>query len=99
MPPWGGKADLPNPNLLTLEKRIEKGSPVISYVLGVLAARDKDYKLAMRRLEKALALGTAMLVRPRRCIWTRSSAWDTRAQPNKAGCAMCRAQRKCPPEM
>ena len=48
----GGPA---KPELATLEKRIEKGSPVVSYVLGVLANRDKDYKLAVRRLEKALA--------------------------------------------
>ena len=26
-----------------------------SYVLGILAIRDKDYKLAARRLEKAMA--------------------------------------------
>lgn len=40
----------------TLEKRGEKGNPIASYVLGVWAARDKDYKLAARRLEKALSL-------------------------------------------
>jgi len=51
----GREGGAPKPELLTLEKRVEKGSPVISYVLGILAMRDKDYKLAMRRLEKALA--------------------------------------------
>jgi tetratricopeptide (TPR) repeat protein len=45
----------PKPELAALEKRVEKGSPVASYVLGVLAVQDKDFKLAMRRLDKALA--------------------------------------------
>ncbi len=43
------------PELTAMEKRVEKGSPVFSYVLGLLAARDKDFKLATRRLDKALS--------------------------------------------
>jgi Flp pilus assembly protein TadD len=43
-------------DLLTLEKRGEKGNPLASYVLGVLAIRDKNFKLAARRLEKAFSL-------------------------------------------
>jgi tetratricopeptide (TPR) repeat protein len=39
----------------TLEKRAERWNPVASYVLGVFATRDRDFKLATRRLEKALA--------------------------------------------
>jgi len=38
-----------------LEKRADRWNPVASYVLGVFAARDKDFKQAARRLEKALA--------------------------------------------
>jgi len=52
----GREGGPPKPELAALEKRGEKGSPVVSYVLGVLAAQDKDFKLAMRRLDKALAL-------------------------------------------
>jgi tetratricopeptide (TPR) repeat protein len=44
------------PELTALEKRGDKGNPVVSYALGLLASRDKDYKLAVRRLEKALSL-------------------------------------------
>jgi tetratricopeptide (TPR) repeat protein len=47
---------LPKPEILALEKRGEKGGPVVSYVLGLFATRDKDFKLAARRLEKALSL-------------------------------------------
>jgi len=42
--------------LFALEKKGEKGNPVISYVLGFLANKDKDWKLAMRRLERGLVL-------------------------------------------
>jgi tetratricopeptide (TPR) repeat protein len=52
----GHEGGSPKPELAALEKRGEKGGPAASYVLGVLAAQDKDYKLAMRRLDKALAL-------------------------------------------
>jgi tetratricopeptide (TPR) repeat protein len=51
----GRESGPPKPELATLENRLDKGSPVVSYVLGLLAARDKDFKLAMRRLDKALA--------------------------------------------
>ena len=51
----GGEGGLSKPELAALEKRADKGSPIASYVLGVLAIRDKDYKLAARRLDKALA--------------------------------------------
>jgi Tfp pilus assembly protein PilF len=44
------------PELLALEKRADKGNPVVSYVLGVLATRDNDFKLAARKLERALGL-------------------------------------------
>jgi tetratricopeptide (TPR) repeat protein len=46
---------LPKAEAAALEKRAERWNPVASYVLGVFAMRDKDYKLAARRLEKALA--------------------------------------------
>jgi Tfp pilus assembly protein PilF len=42
--------------LAVLEKRGDKGNPAASYVLGLLAMRDKDFKLVVRRLEKALSL-------------------------------------------
>ena len=46
---------MPKAEALALEKRAERWNPVASYVLGVFAARDRDFKLAARRLEKALA--------------------------------------------
>jgi Tfp pilus assembly protein PilF len=46
----------PKPDLLTLEKRGEKGSPIASYVLGLLAIKDKNFKLAAHRLDKAFSL-------------------------------------------
>jgi uncharacterized protein HemY len=46
---------LPKPDVQALEKRAERWNPVASYVLGLFAIRDKDYKLAARRLEKALS--------------------------------------------
>ena len=52
----GHEGSPPKPELANLEKRSEKGNPVASYVLGLLAMRDKDYKLAARRLDKALAM-------------------------------------------
>ena len=48
------EAGPPKQELALLEKRSDKGNAVASYVLGVLATRDKDYKLAARRLDKAL---------------------------------------------
>jgi len=51
----GGEGGPSKPDLAALERRADKGSPTGSYVLGVLAIRDKDYKLAARRLDKALA--------------------------------------------
>jgi tetratricopeptide (TPR) repeat protein len=38
-----------------LESRVEKGNPVAAYVLGVLFFREKDFRGAARRLEKAMA--------------------------------------------
>jgi uncharacterized protein HemY len=46
---------MPKAEAAALEKRAERWNPVASYVLGLFAARDKDWKLAARRLEKALA--------------------------------------------
>ena len=46
---------LPKAEVTALEKRAERWNPMASYVLGLLAMRDKSYKLAARRLEKALA--------------------------------------------
>ena len=51
-----GKAGpLSKPETLALEKRAERWNPVASYVLGLYAAHNKDFKLAARRLEKALS--------------------------------------------
>jgi Tfp pilus assembly protein PilF len=46
---------MPKADALVIEKRAERWNPVASYVLGVFAVRDKDFKLAARRLEKALS--------------------------------------------
>ena len=93
----GGPA---KPELLTLEKRGEKGSPAISYVLGVLATRSRDFKLAMRRLEKALTLhGDAC--RAGMLYLDAAKHVGKRAQPNKAALRGIRAHNgKCPlPEL
>jgi hypothetical protein len=42
--------------LTLLEKRGEKGDPIVSYVLGILALEGKDFKLAVHRLEKAIGM-------------------------------------------
>jgi tetratricopeptide (TPR) repeat protein len=89
----GGPA---KPELATLEKRIDKGSPVVSYVLGVLAIRDKDYKLAVRRLDKALAWhGDACQAAT--LYWDAVKRAGRGVQPNKAGLRNVRAHNaKCP---
>jgi hypothetical protein len=88
------------PELATLEKRGEKGSPVASFVLGVLATQDKDFKLAMRRLDKALAwhgdvCQAAVL------YLDAVKRVGHGAQPNKSGLRNVRSHNaKCPlPEM
>ena len=45
----------PKADVAALERRADKGAPGVSYVLGLLAMRDKDFKTAARRLEKALS--------------------------------------------
>jgi tetratricopeptide (TPR) repeat protein len=96
----GREGGPPKPELLTLEKRVDKGSPVVSYVLGLLAMRDKDYKLAMRRLEKALAWhGEACQAAS--FYLDAVKRVGHRAQPNKPGLRNVRAHNaKCPlPDM
>jgi uncharacterized protein HemY len=44
-----------NAEVAALERRADKGAPAISYVLGLLAMRDNDFKTAARRFEKGLA--------------------------------------------
>ena len=44
------------PELMVLEKKGEKGNPVATYVLGLLAFQDGDFKLAIRRFDRSLAL-------------------------------------------
>jgi tetratricopeptide (TPR) repeat protein len=39
----------------SLERRADRGNPVAAFVLGVLAARENDHKLAAKRLEKAMS--------------------------------------------
>jgi tetratricopeptide (TPR) repeat protein len=46
---------LPKAEMAKLERRADRWNPIASYILGIFAVRDKDYKLAARRLEKALA--------------------------------------------
>jgi tetratricopeptide (TPR) repeat protein len=45
----------PKAEMAALERRADRSAPAISYVLGLLAIRDKDFKTAARRLEKGLA--------------------------------------------
>jgi tetratricopeptide (TPR) repeat protein len=96
----GREGGPPKPEVAALEKRGEKGSPVASYVLGVLATQDKDYKLAMRRLDKALAWhGDACQAAVLYLDAVKRSGRG--AQPNKTGLRNVRAHNaKCPlPEM
>jgi hypothetical protein len=96
----GREGGPPKPELATLEKRIDKGSPVVSYVLGVLAVRDKDFKLAARRFEKALAWhGDACQAAALYLDAVKHTGHG--AQPNKPGLRNVRAHNaKCPlPEM
>jgi tetratricopeptide (TPR) repeat protein len=51
----GREDGLAKAELAALEKRADKGAPAVSYVLGLLAVRDKEFKTAARRLERALA--------------------------------------------
>ncbi len=46
---------LPKAELAALERRAERWNPMASYVLGLIAMREKNHKLAARRLEKALS--------------------------------------------
>jgi hypothetical protein len=46
---------MPKADAAMLERRAERWNPIASYVLGIFAVREKDYKLAARRLEKAMA--------------------------------------------
>lgn len=39
----------------SLERRADRGNPLASFVLGILAARENDHKQAAKRLEKALS--------------------------------------------
>ncbi len=90
----------PKPDLLTLEQRGEKGGPVESYVLGVLATRDRDFKLAAHRLEKAFSLhGDTCLTAALYLEAVRRVGRG--AQPNKSGLRGIRAHNaKCAlPEM
>jgi tetratricopeptide (TPR) repeat protein len=90
----------PKPELAALEKRVEKGSPVSSYVLGVLAVQDKDFKLAMRRMDKALAWhGDACQAALLYLDAVKRVGHG--AQPNKPGLRNVRSHNaKCPlPEM
>ena len=90
----------PKAELATLEKRGEKGSPVISYVLGVLAVRDKNFKLAMRKLEKAFVLH-GDVCQAAVLYLDAVKHVGRRAQPNKAGLRGIHAHNaKCPaPDM
>jgi tetratricopeptide (TPR) repeat protein len=46
----------PRAEQLAIEKRGDRSNPVAAYVLGLLAAKSKDFKLAARRLERGLSL-------------------------------------------
>jgi Tfp pilus assembly protein PilF len=86
----------PKQDLAALEKRGDKGNPAASYVLGLLAMRDKDYKLAARRLEKSLSL-QADTCQAAILYWGLAEHLGRGAQPNKAYLRGIRARNaKCP---
>ncbi len=96
----GQEGGPPKPELMALQKRADKGNPVASYVLGVLAMRDKDFKLAMRRLEKALA-GHGDACQAAALYLDAVKRAPRGTQPNKAGLRGIHARNaKCPvPDM
>ena len=84
----------------TLERRAEHGSPVASFVLGILAAREGDHKQAAKWLEKALA-GHGDACRAALLYLSALQAQDRPAAPNRASLRALRARNaQCPiPEM
>ena len=91
----GQEGDPPKQELALLEKRSDKGSAVASYVLGVLAIRAKDYKLAARKLEKAL-VGHGDTCQAAALYLDAVKQLGHQAQINKAGLRNVRAHNaKC----
>ena len=83
-----------------LERRADRGSPVASFVVGVLAAREDDHKQAARRLEKALA-GHGDACRAALLYLSALQAQDRPSPPNRAALLALHARNaQCPvPEM
>ena len=83
-----------------LERRADRGSPVASFVVGVLAAREDDHKQAARRLEKALA-GHGDTCRAALLYLYALQAQDWPSPPNRAALLALHARNaQCPvPEM
>ncbi len=50
-----GQGTLSRGERVALEKRAERGNPVAAFVLGTLLHREGDFKVAARRLERALS--------------------------------------------
>jgi tetratricopeptide (TPR) repeat protein len=71
------KADRAN-----LERRAERGNPLASFVVGVLAARESDHKLAAKRLEKAMS-GHGDACRAALLYLQAQQAEDKPPQPNR----------------
>jgi tetratricopeptide (TPR) repeat protein len=84
----------------TLERRAEHGSPVASFVLGILAAREGDHKQAAKWLEKALA-GHGDACRAALLYLSALQALDRPTAPNRPSLRALRARNaQCPiPEM
>jgi tetratricopeptide (TPR) repeat protein len=83
-----------------LERRADRGSPVASFVVGVLAAREDDHKQAARRLEKAL-VGHGDACRAALLYLSALQAQDRPSPPNRAALLALHARNaQCPvPEM
>jgi tetratricopeptide (TPR) repeat protein len=83
-----------------LERRADRGNPVASFVVGVLAAREDDHKQAARRLEKALA-GHGDACRAALLYLSALQAQDWPSPPNRAALLALHARNaQCPvPEM
>jgi TPR repeat protein len=84
----------------TLERRAERGSPVASFVLGILAARADDHKQAAKWLEKALA-GHGDACRAALLYLSALQAQERTSPPNRAALRALHARNaQCPiPEL
>jgi tetratricopeptide (TPR) repeat protein len=94
------EGELSKTDRVNLERRADRGNPVAAFVLGVLAARDNDHKVAVKRLEKAMS-GHGDACRAALLYLQAVQAQDKPPQPNRNALRALRERcAACPlPEM